>query len=51
MSDYGIAGSKGGRNQLKSPPAHQLDDSKSFKKKYEHARDALKEERKLREQL
>jgi len=43
MSDYGntFTTSKS-RTNLKSPQSHAIDDGKSYKKKYELARDALK---------
>lgn len=52
MYDYGNPhGSSKSRANIKSPQAHNLDDAKTFKKKYEQARDALTEQKKINDSL
>lgn len=50
MNDYGGSTSRS-RPTLKSPTAHFNDDAKTYKKKYEQTKEALKIERKNNEIL
>lgn len=52
MHDYGNPhGSSKSRNNMKSPTSHNLEDARTYKKKYEQARDALLDQKKTNEML
>ena len=52
MHDYGNPhGSSKSRNNMKSPTSHNLEDARTYKKKYEQARDALLDQKKSNEML
>lgn len=52
MHDYGNPhGNSKNRNNMKSPTAHNLEDARTYKKKYEQARDSLSEQKKINEML